>query len=523
MLPALEKSKTHRKIDSSFKGGIWQRVGGKENTFYSGENVTTDHYPAIASRTPRRNWLLLSSEIHGMYCADALYLACDAELLRSIAENQTDVLGDVSRTQKVFGKLGDELLVLPDFKVYNTQNDTLRSETVELVLGEVLVHGQQYVDEEGTARTIPLNTLHCVDFNFPDFFSPGDSVHLTGTDFNDGYYTVREVEEFDLRFDENTFVAEHIYSCKLSIHAPALQGICTCGDRLWGYEGNTIYACAPGQVTNWYRYDGDAQSSYAVTVSDNGPITGCVMHAGRPVFFKSNSMIEIYGDSSENYAYVQTCLSGVMQGSAASLCSVGGDMLYLSQNGVVCCSGSTAKVISEPLGKRLRDGVATTDGRKYYLSAVDETGKRALYVYDTVIRAWYIEDGANIRHLGYLNGDVFAYCTDDTVRILGHDHTGHGKAEQEVASYTEFHPIMDDERGEIVPVRLAVRVACEPKCKLTLLVRYDDGVWEERAMIESGGNRIWSIPLQPRVCHSMGIRMEGVGAYRILSLVKEYK
>lgn len=523
MLPALETTKTYRRTEHDFTKGLWHRYGTRDRSFYDCENISGEHYPAIAPRQPRRRWLNLSQGVQGMHCSDALYIACNGELYLSISENHVQVLGNVNTQPKVFGSLGNSVLVLPDFKVYDTENETLRSKSVKLLLSNVLVHNQDYVDEDGIARAIRRNTLHCTDFNFLDYFKPGDSVRITGTQSNNGYYTVRGVEEFDLRFDENAFVAEDIPSCYLIKDAPTLQGMCTAGDRLWGFAGNTIYACAPGEVANWYRYDGDAQSSYAITVADKGAFTGCVMHAGHPVFFKTNCMVEVLGDCPDNFTVVQTVLSGVAQGSGASLCSVGGSMLYLSENGVVSCSGSSAKIISEALGQHLSEGIAATDGRRYYLSAKDASGMRALYVYDTEIGAWYREDGETILHLGHIHGDTYAYCSDDSVYLLGQNNTGNGTPQEFADSFTEFADLCDDAKGEIVPVRVGLRVWCEKGSALTLYVRYNGGEWESRATLDTEGDRLWYVPLPPRVCHRLGVRVEGKGNYRIDALIREYK
>ena len=524
MLPELESTKTYRKVERDFTQGLWHRYGGGERSFFDCLNISGTRHPVISPRAKRRAWLNLAQGVQGMHCSDALYLASDGELLKSLSENRVEVLGNVNSSPKIFGSLASSVLILPDFKVYDTVNLRLASKQVKLLLTNVLVHNQDYVDQDGIARAIRRNTLHCVDFNFLDYFKPGDSIRITGTGINNGYYTIRGVEEYDLRFDENAFVAEDMPVCYLNLDAPLLEGTCTSDDRLWGYAGNTIYACAPGEVTNWYRYDGDAQSSYAVTVADKGPFTACVMHAGHPVFFKNNCMVEVYGNSPANYSLVQTCLLGVAKGSGASLCSVGGSLIYLSDHGVVCCSGSSTKVISEALGTHLKNGVATTDGRRYYLCAEDESGTRALYVYDVQTGAWHKEDDAHgILHLGYLAGDVYAFCANNSVYILGEDVTGNGTLLDEVESFVEFHPICDHMRGEIVPVRLGVRVFCDKGCTLNLSVSYDGGAWEHRATLQTTGERIWYVPLQPRVCQSLGVRVAGKGNYRICALIGEYK
>lgn len=524
MLPALEKSKTYTQIDCDFTGGLWHRDGAKGNTYFAGENICGDAHPSLLSCPPRRLWLRLANSVHGMICAKDLFLACGGQLFKALSQNKVSVLGNVNKYPKVFGMLGKELLILPDFRVYDTETNVLNSRYINLKLANVLVQNQNYVDEDGIARTIRFNTLHCVDYNFLDYFSPGDSVVLKGSEKNDGPYTIRAVEEYDLRFDENSFVAEDIESCTLTVDAPyPMGGLFACGGRLWGYSEDTIYATVPGDVTNWFRYDGDEQSSFCLKVRGSEPFTACTMHAGRPVFFKSNSMVEVYGDNPTNYSILETSLSGVMEGSGASLCSVGGDMMYLSANGVISCSGSHARVISESLGKQLSDGFAATDGRKYYLCAKDEQGVRALYVYDTVTEAWHTEDGATVTYLGYLNGDVYAACSDNVVYIIGQNKTGHGVVQSPVSSYIEFHPLQDDARGEIVPMRLGVRVYCEQGCHLTLSVSYDGGEWEQRATLACEGPRLWYVPLLPRACHTLGIRIDGDGDYRVLSVIKEYK
>lgn len=524
MLPTLDKSKTYKQIDNDFSAGIWHRHGAKGNTYYAGENLCGDAYPAVQSRPPRRIWQRFASDVYGMFCAGDLYFANNSELSKAVSQYKVSVLGKINKLEKIFGTLGNQLLILPDFRVYDTDTGLLKSRYVNLLLSNVLIQNQDYVDQEGIARTIRFNTLQCNDFNFLDYFSPGDSVTLSGSFANDGIYTIRAVEEYCLRFDENSFVAEDMESCTLTVQPPyPMGGVCTCDGRLWGYSEDTIYATVPGDVTNWFRYDGDEQSSYCLRVPGSEPFTACVMHGGRPVFFKSNSMVEVYGDNPTNYAVVETPLSGVMAGSGASLCSVGGDMLYLSNNGVVRCSGSSAIVISESLGKQLFDGVATTDGRKYYLSAADGDGARALYVYDTVTDAWHVEEGANVKYLAYLSGDVYAYCSDRAVYILGQDKTGHGIVQGPPSSHIEFHPLEDDARGEIVPVRLGVRVLCEQGSELKLSVSYDGGEWEERASLEYTGSKLWYVPLLPRVCHTLGVRIDGDGEYRILSVIKEYK
>lgn len=523
MLPELQSSKTYRQVQDSFASGLWHRQGQKQGTFYAGENLCGADHPALASRSPRQIWQMLSEGAQGMYCADGLYLVSDRELLRAKAYLQLEPLGTLSEGDKAFACLGEQILILPDFAVFDTAAERLVRKGVTLKLGQVLIQNQNYVDQDGIARAIRFNTLHCVDFPFTDFFEPGDSILLQGTLKNDGAYTVREVEQYDLRFDENSFVAEDIVNCTLTNRPPQMTQMCGCGGRLWGFVGSDIYASALGEPANWYRYDGDAESSYKVHVPGEGTFTACISHGGHPVFFKSGSMVEIFGDCPENFAVSETHLSGVKKDSAASLCSVGGDLLYLSDNGVMRCSGSHTELISEALGTTLSQGFATTDGRRYWLCAVDASGTRRLYVYDTHYQAWYVEDGQDLCALAYMEGQVYAYSQNGTVYLLGEDPVLAGRVQGQVSSSVELYPLEDVSRGKITPLQLGVRVRCESGCQLALWVSYDGGAWQKRAELQAQGERLWYVPLSPQSCFTLGIRIEGEGAYSIRSVVKEYR
>ena len=523
MLPELEKGRVLRQVQGSFAGGLWHRQHLASNTYFDGENYTASHYPALASRLPRRIWQMLSEGAQGMYAASALYLISQGELLVARNYLHTESLGKLTDTPKVLGALGNQLLILPDFAILDTVTQTLDKRKVVMNMGQVYVRNQDYLDEDGIAKAIKLNTLHCNDYIFTDYFKPGDSVLLQGTMYNDGAYTIRAVGEFDLRFDENSFVPEDILGCTLTNRPPEMGQLCACGGRLWGFAGSRIYASAPGQPDNWYRYDGDGQSSYTVDVPDGGDFTACISHGGHPVFFKSGCMVEIFGDSPENFAVSTVQLAGVKRDSAHSVCSVGGELLYLSDCGVVRCSGSGTQLLSQPLGTALSEGFATTDGRSYYLCARGEDGVRRLYVFDTCYRIWHVQDGTDLSAMVAMDGEIYAYAQNGTVYLLADSNTQKGIASETVSSHVTLDPLEDAARGQIVPVRLGLRVWCSAGSRLSLYVSYDGGEWQKRADLQADGERMWYVPLSPQSCFSLGVRIEGVGQYCLRSVVREYR
>lgn len=523
MLPELERAGMKRSVKGDFSGGLWHRQSAGKNSYYEGENFCASAHPALASRFPRRIWQMLSEGSQGMYATSELYLVSQGELMVARDYLQAQALGNLSDTDKVLGALGNQLLILPDFAVLDTATQTLEKRRIIMNMGQVFVRNQDYLDENGIAKAIKLNTLHCKDYIFSDYFKPGDSVLLQGTMYNDGAYTIRAVGEFDLHFDENSFVPEDIIGCTMTNCAPDMPQLCACGSRLWGFAGSRIYASAPGQPDNWYRYDGDGQSSYTFDVPDGGDFTACISHGGHPVFFKSGCMVEIFGDSPENFAVSTVQLAGVKRDSARSVCSVSGELLYLSDCGVVRCSTGGTQLLSEPLGTSLSEGFATTDGRSYYLCAKGEDGVRRLYVFDTHYRIWHVQDGADICAMVAMDGEIYAYAQNGTVYLLADSTTQKGIVSETVSSYVTLEPLEDAARGQIVPVRLGLRVWCSAGSRLSLHVRYDGGEWQKRADLQAEGERMWYVPLAPQSCFSLGVRIEGVGHYCLRSVVREYR
>lgn len=497
-------------VRDDFSLGLWHRSDHKLGTFYDCENMAGELDTCISSRIPRRRWINTSDPIQGMFCSkDTLYYASDGEMFMSLEENKVKVLGVITTEEKVFGALGNELLVLPDHKVYNTSTEKFTNRYIRLELANVVIQNNK--------------TLYCADFDFTPYFIAGDAIRIAATQSNNGYYTIRSVQKNYLHFDDNSFVAESLPSITyVLLDVPIVYGMCTSKNRLWAYGIRTIYASASGNVMRWYRYDGDEQSSYKEKIPSGSIVTGCVEYSGSPVFFTANSMVRVEGDSPANFKLAETSLYGVKEGCAKSLCVVGDKMLYISDAGVVSCDGKTATVISDALGKNLASGVATSDGRRYYLSAEDEQGVKALYMYDTITGSWFKEDNNNIEYLGYLNGDVFAFGGPNVIYIIGEDKTGHGTTLGAVSSYVEFHPLMHPAHTEIVPKNIALQVDCEADTTLTLSVRYDDGEWEECGQLQSEGKQLWSIALEERTCRSLGVRLDGVGAYKVLYLIEDF-
>jgi len=124
---------------------------------------------------------------------------------------------------------------------------------------------------------------------------------LTRAEDSDRYYgswTVTETgvtwKSADGTVTENDAAAAPV---KVERRVPELDFVTEQGNRVWGCsrKENTIYACALGDPTNWYSYQGIAADSYAVSVGSDGAFTGAASCLGYLLFFKENCIHKLYG------------------------------------------------------------------------------------------------------------------------------------------------------------------------------------------------------------------------------------
>lgn len=142
---------------------------------------------------------------------------------------------------------------------------------------------------------------------------------------------------------------------------PQLDYVCMDKNRLWGCrygyaDGemvNEIYSSKLGDFKNWYSYQGIATDSYAVSVGVPGEWTGCISYQGYPTFFKDNAIFRIYGSYPAEYHLYQSDVRGVQKGSERSLAIVDEYLVYKSASDVCVYDGSSPVSISEQLGKEV--------------------------------------------------------------------------------------------------------------------------------------------------------------------------
>lgn len=308
---------------------------------------------------------------------------------------------------------------------------------------------------------------------------------------------------------------------------PNMDFIVESNNRLWGCssENHEIYASKLGDPTNWNVFQGTAADSYAATIGSIGDFTGAAVHEGRVVFFKEDCFHIIYGTEPSNFQIDTVYAPGIEKGNAKSACVINEILYYKGRNGIYEYNGALPVSISEALGdKHYSDAVAGSIGEKYYISMKDESGAWSLFVYDTKRGLWHKEDDVHANGFVKLDGEL--YC-DAYTSLFSVNGSANGLTawtvtqEPDFEWYAETGDIGADMADSKYISKLQFRMEADKGTKVKIELQYDkDGVWEQKFMLSPCRLRVFTVPIIPRRCDTMRIRISGKGGFKLYNITK---
>ena len=310
---------------------------------------------------------------------------------------------------------------------------------------------------------------------------------------------------------------------------PLMDFVVESENRLWGCRYGTsangdvvneIYASKLGDFKNWNCFMGLSTDSYAASVGTDGQFTGAITHLGYPLFFKENFIHKIYGNYPANFQIQTTACRGVQKGCDRSLAIVNETLLYKARNGVCAYDGSLPTEISSALGNEAYSAaVAGSHGNKYYISMRDAYGKYHLFVYDMEKNMWHREDDLRAACFCSCGGEMYCidYRSKEIITMLG---TG-TVDENNVAWMVETGEIGISSPDMKYITRLVVRMSLDIGATVQFYVQYDfSGDWEHLGSLRGTSLRSFSIPIRPKRCDHIKLKIEGEGVARIYSITK---
>lgn len=310
---------------------------------------------------------------------------------------------------------------------------------------------------------------------------------------------------------------------------PNMDFVIESENRLWGcHYGvaangevvNEIYACKLGDFKNWNCFMGLSTDSYAVSVGTDGQFTGAITHRGYPLFWKENCVHKVYGNYPSNFQVQTTVCRGVQRGCEGSLAIVNEILYYKARHAVCAYDGSLPVEVSTALGEEAySEAVAGAHGNKYYISMKDASGAFHLFVYDTAKGMWHQEDNLQADSFCSCRGEM--YCIEHSskkiITMLGSGTQDAGSVEW-MAQTGVIGTSMPDMK---YISRLLVRISMEIGAKVRFFAQYNSvGAWEPLGTISGTSLRSFLLPIRPKRCDHMRLRIEGTGDVKIYSITK---
>ena len=347
------------------------------------------------------------------------------------------------------------------------------------------------------------------------YHDPGDDERAEGT--NDYVIIVGLLDE----------AVTYESKLKLERTLPIMDFVIESGNRLYGCRYgpaangevvNEIYASKLGDFRNWNCFMQISTDSWVGGVGTDGQFTGAITHMGYPLFFKENCVHKVYGNYPANFQIQTTACRGVQKGCSRSLAIVNETLFYKSRSGVCAYDGSLPTEVSYAMGtEAYGEAVGGSNGNKYYISMKDVRGNYNLFVYDTAKGMWHKEDDLPVDYFCSCNGEMYAISKGKIITMLGSGTPG-----DPVEWMVQTGEIGISSPDMKYISRLIVRMAMEIGAEVRIYGQYDfSNEWESLCYLRNTDNlRSFSLPIRPKRCDHMKLRIEGEGMAKIYSITK---
>ena len=318
-----------------------------------------------------------------------------------------------------------------------------------------------------------------------------------------------------------------VESAQVDRAMPEMDFVIECGNRLWGCRYgknargefvNEIYCSKLGDFKNWNSFMGISTDSAVISLGSDGPFTGAVSYMGHPIFFKEHVLHKVHISATGAHSVTDTPCPGVQSGCAKSLAVVGDTLFYKSRNSIVAYDGSLPVQLSDVFGPdRYDSAVAGGHGDKYYISMRDPEDRWHLFVYDTRRRLWHREDGLQVTQFVSDAEYLYGVVGNEIWILSGSQNPTEGPVEW--SAETGPMELTSPDRSYLT--RLNVQLSMEQGTEVSLYVRYDESPrWEHLHTVIGKGLGCVDIPVRPKRCDHMYLRITGRGPAQVYAFTK---
>ena len=504
--------------------GLNHNLGAQDGELFDMQNMTSDYYPLLASRSARYLYMKLGNP-GGIFSWKKLCWVDNGQFYYDGV-----VKGAVLPGEKTFSAMGSNIMIMPDKCFYNVDTDTFGSMEVTWTGVMLRFCDGKLFDEDAKANCIQADGV-----NWENYFRVGDAVFISGctkVTGNNKSDIIRAIDGDKLYFYEYAFDLENGNGYEetgvmsISRTVPDMKFLCEINNRIWGCTDDSIYCCKLDDIFNWNIYDGLDSDAWAITPTAPGKFTGCRAYGGYPIFYKEDHFYKIYGSVPSSFTPIGSATLGLAEGSDGSLAVAGETLFYLSMNGIVAYTGGVPQSVGEAFGlQRFKNAVAGSDGLKYYVSMQDSTGTWWLYVYDTQKGVWHKEDQTHVTHFARVDGNLYFLNDSGEIWIIpsGGELPKEAVREEAVQWAAEFADFTGNDPNKKAAGKIQIRLELEEGATAQVWMQFDsDGKWERTGQeMGTGVKRSYYLPIVPRRCDHYKLKITGSGECRIYSISRE--
>ncbi len=583
LYPIVKETKTYNLMTTEF-GGYNHSLKPREGEFFDTENITTDYYPIASGRKKRGIVRRLNSPSgmtakDSLIYADGADLYYNGKKVDGLVLST-----EKEKCPKKFVSMGAYLCIFPDNLYLNTADMTdfgsmemsweaeeSTSVKYSICKGDGAEYGKTTVADEAPkdAENGDLWIDSSTDTHILKQYSKnmnmwveiatvyvkieakgigrriekGDGIRISGCKYSgENEYIKKQIEALNSTFTVKERGDNHIVvtglldetytqngGVNVTRKVPKMDYVTECQNRLWGcYYGledgktvNEIFCCKLGDFKNWEVYSGISTDSFKASCGTDGVWTGAVTYLGYPLFFKENYVHKVYISSGGAHQIVSMAIDGVQKGSDTSFAIVNDYLFYKSKTGINRFDGTQAVNISSDLGnEQYCDAVGGRLGEKYYVSMKDINEKWHLFVYDVKRGLWIREDNTMALYFADIDNELY-YIDGDSNELKTINGT-EGKEEDKFPWKIVFGDIGYEYFQKKYLSRFNIRMSLEEDGWAEIYTEYDsNGIWEKRGTINGTGiSRTFTLPIIPRRCDHIRIKIEGSGEFKLYSISK---
>ena len=205
-------------------------------------------------------------------------------------------------------------------------------------------------------------------------------------------------------------------------------------------------------------------------------------------------------------------------GSHNSIAVVNETLYYKARAGVMAYQGGMPVDVGPALGEeRYYDAVAGVFGQKYYISMKDSSDVWHFFCFDVQKGLWMHEDNLHAEAFARVNDALYVQAQNNVWDINGTDGTLEDDFEWEAVTGLMYYEYPDRKYVSHYNVRLNLAFGATAD----VFLEYDSsGLWNFYNSIKIPTTGTVTIPIRPRRCDHLRLKIKGKGDIKIYSIAR---